>query len=209
MRSEALDIVIESKGTAIWLILSGPFHNEQIPNMREKIEGMIEDGSREIVVDMEAVTDVGNGVVPAFLGLLNTIQGKNGRLRFIFRNPVVSRAFAPYRNLFAVYPDAPSLAAGGFLGSVRRRSEMLFKKTGIRISRPVALFLLVVIAGWFISLGFIIHLQNERIHTQEVEIRNLTEWQKKAEKKIQILRERIRPMEQLGLLPDSAEGSDD
>ncbi|MBD3345794.1 MAG: hypothetical protein GF401_12095 [Chitinivibrionales bacterium] len=204
MRSEALDIIIESKGKAVWLILSGPFHNEQVPNMREKIGGLVQDGNREIVVDMEQVTDVGSQVVPAFLDLLNMIQGKNGALQFIFKNETVTKAFAPYKNIFSIYPDAHALAAGGFLGSMRRRSEMLFKKTGVRISLPVALFLLIIIAGWFISLGFIIHLQNERIHQQEIEIRELTHWKKKSEKEIETLRERIKPMEQLGLLPDTS-----
>jgi len=37
MRSEALDITLESRGRALWLFLSGPFHHEQVPGMREKI----------------------------------------------------------------------------------------------------------------------------------------------------------------------------
>ena len=53
MRSEALDITIESRRSAVWLLLSGPFHNEQVPNIREKITGLIDDGNKDIVVDLE------------------------------------------------------------------------------------------------------------------------------------------------------------
>ncbi|MBD3391359.1 MAG: hypothetical protein GF418_04865, partial [Chitinivibrionales bacterium] len=135
MRSEALDITIESRGNTIWLILSGPFHNEQVPNIREKISGIIDDGNRAIVVDLEGITEVNDGVVPMFLGLLNVMKGKGGDLKLVFRNEAVTRAFAPYRHIFSVHPDAQSVAFNGFLSSMRRRAVLLSRKTGIRLSR--------------------------------------------------------------------------
>jgi hypothetical protein len=66
-----------------------------------------------------------------------------------------------------------------------------------------------VLSGWFLSLLFIIHLQNERIQEQQREINLMTQWEEEMNIEIQTLRERLRPMEQLGLLedlpPDSAD----
>ena len=203
MKSEALDITIESRSGTVWLLLSGPFHNEQVPNIREKVTGLIDDGNKEIVVDLENVTEVNDGIVPMFLGLLNVMKGKQGDLKLVFRNPVVTTAFAPYRNLFSVYPDEQSLAFKGFLNTMRRRGMLMSRKTGVRLSRPVAIFMLVVVVGWFLTLAFVIHLQNRRLHAQESEIRTLVEWKQTASLEVEQLRERLRPMEQLGLLRDS------
>jgi anti-anti-sigma regulatory factor len=205
MKSEALDITIVSRGGSIWLILSGPFHNEQVPNIKEKISGLIDDGNRRLVVNMENVSDVADSVAPMFLTLVNLIKGKGGDIKFVFKNEPVSKAFFPYRNLFGIYPDATALNIGGFFGVLRRRKSVLSKKTGVRMSRPVALILLVSLGGWFLSLVFIILLQNQRIRHQEVEVNGLSRWKQQASVEIVRLRERIRPLDQLGILKDSVE----
>jgi hypothetical protein len=61
------------------------------------------------------------------------------------------------------------------------------------------------LAGWFISLAFIIYLQNQRIRQEEREMIALTQWKQKADLDLQNLRERIRPMQQLGILKDTVE----
>jgi anti-anti-sigma regulatory factor len=203
MRSEALDITIESRGRAIWLFLSGPFHGEQVPGMREKISGLIDDGNRQLIIDMENVVDIDESATQMFLSLLNTMRGKGGDIWFIFKNENVTRAFSPYKSIFAIYPDAQSLPSGGFFGLLRRRSRVLSRKTGIRLSLPIALTLLITLFGWILSLVFIIHLQNQRIRTQEAEMRSLAEWNRAAVVEIKDLRERIKPLEQLGVLKDT------
>lgn len=203
MRSEALDITIESRGNAVWLSLAGRFNNEQVPNIKEKIEGLIGDGNRQLVIDMERVTDVGEAVPTMFLEQLSSIRGRGGELRLVFRNPTVSHAFRAYRNIFQIHPNAQSLARGGLLGTLRHQQRVLSRKTGVRLSRPVALFLLFVLCGWFLSLAFIIHLQNRRLQEQEAEIQLLTQWKREAGIEISELRERLLPMEQLGILRDS------
>jgi anti-anti-sigma factor len=203
MRSEALDITIESRGLAIWLFLSGPFHAEQVPGMSEKISGLIDDGNRHLVVNLENVIDIDDSATQMFLALLNSMRGKGGDIWFVFRNENVSRAFTPFRHIFSIYPDAQSLPAGGFLGNLRRRGRVLARKTGIRLSRPVALTLLITLFGWILTLMFIIHLQNQRIRKQETEMRALTEWNRTAAAAIKELHDRMKPLEQLGVLKDS------
>jgi hypothetical protein len=137
-----------------------------------------------------------------FLTVFNDIRGKGGEVRFVFRNQVVTSAFAPYQNLFPIYPDAALVSSGGFLKRLFRR-RLRSKKTGIRISRQLALFFLVVLFGWLLSLFFIIYLQNRRIAEQERELAELTEWKQRSAIELSSLRERIRPLEQLGILRDT------
>jgi len=203
MRSEALDIAIEGRGSSTWLTLSGPFHKEQVPNIRGKFAALLEDGNRLFSVDLEGVIAIDDTVAEMFLTILNEVRGKGGEVRFIFRNPVVSSAFAPYERLFLIYPDAASLANRGFFGRIFSRGSVLSKKTGVRISRQVALFLLFVLCGWFITLAFIIHLQGQRITEQEKTLSELKQSNQRSAIELAKLKERVRPLEQLGVLRDT------
>lgn len=200
MQFDSMDITIEGRNGAIWLILAGPFRKEQIPNMREKFEVLLEDTNRMFVVDLENIITIDDSVVQMFLNLLNTIKGKGGDIKLIFKNDAVSRAFAPYNNIFPVYPDAAALTSGGLLNAIRLRGKFLTKKTGIRISRPIAIFLLIVLCGWFISLLFIIRIQSRYIKKQQTEIHSLSEYNQHTKIELDALKERIKPLEQLGIL---------
>jgi anti-anti-sigma regulatory factor len=210
MKSEALDISIISRSGVVWLYLNGPFHNEQVNSLKDKICGLIDDGNRRLIIDMESVASIDDTVAPMFLSLVNLIKGKGGDIRFIFKNETVSKAFFPFRNLLRIYPDALSLSTGGFFGLLKARGKVLSKKTGVRLSRPIAFILLFTLGGWFISLAFIIRLQSQRIRQQERELTELIQWKQQTSLEIKNLRERIKPMEQLGILkePSGARGNE-
>lgn len=203
MLSEALDITIESRGDVIWLTLAGPFNKEQVPNIRMKIEGFIRDGHREIVVDLEGVNVIHESVAPMFLSALNLIKGKHGDIKLVFKNEPVTNAFSSYKNFFSIYPDVNSVTSTGLFHSIRRRGLTLTKKTGIRLSVPVAIILLIILTGWFISLGIIINMQRKQVSAQQSEIRKMKQWKEKTSLELNELRSRIKPMKQLGLILDS------
>ena len=77
----------------------------------------------------------------------------------------------------------------------------------MRLSRPVALVLLITSFGWFISLAFIVFLQYQRIREQERDLTALVQWKQQAALEIKSLHERIKPMEQLGLLKEQPSGT--
>lgn len=205
MLSETIDIVIESRNHAVWITLSGPFHKQLIPGMREKFFTLIQDGNRAFVVNLQEVTSIDDSVVKMFLQLLNTISGKGGELKFIFKNETVTRAFSPFSHLFSIYPDPDSLNGKTFINALKRRGVILSRKTGIRLSRPVAIFLLTILCGFFFSLLYIINLQNRYIKDQQSEIHKLAQWKHKSSIEIAKLKERIGPLEQLGILRDTTE----
>lgn len=203
MRSEALDIVIENRSGTIWIKLSGPFNQEQAPNMREKFNALMDDGNRFFIIDLENIVSMDDSIMQLFLQFLNNIKTKGGELKFIFKNEIVSKAFSPYFHLFQIFPDASSNFSGGFFDSIRRTHRLLTRRTGIRISRPLAIFLIVVLCGWFLSLLFIIHLQNKRVNEQEAELHDLHQWKQHSIIELSNLKDRIRPYEQLGILKDT------
>jgi anti-anti-sigma regulatory factor len=207
--SESLDIRLENRGGSIWLTLSGEFHDEQAPVLHEKLLALVNDGCRSFIVDMEGVTAVGDGVAHMFLALLNTMKSKDGGLRFVFKNDAMCRAFQPYFNLFSIFPDADSLSRGStILEFLKRSGKALTRKTGFRISRPVALFGLVVLCGWFLTLLYIINMQNQRIEQQRAEMEELSLWKVSAERDMEKMRERLKPLEQLGIIKDAPKKKD-
>ncbi len=206
MRFDSLDITIEGRDDVVWIKFSGLFCKEQIPHIREKFSVLLEDGNRLFIVDLENVTGIEDSAVQMFLQLLNIIKAKNGELKLIFKNEAVWKVFSQFSNLIPIFPDASALKSGGFLASLKRRSEVLSRKTGIRISRPVAIFLLTVLCGWFLTLIFTIYLQNRHIKDQQEELLELTQWKQHSIIEINSLSERIKPLEQLGILRDTIPG---
>jgi anti-anti-sigma regulatory factor len=206
IRSESLDIQLETRGNSVWLTLSGEFHDEQASELREKFLPLVNDGCRSFIVDMEGITMIGDGVAPMFLALQSTLKGKDGDLKFIFKNDVVCKAFLPYFNLFSIFPDADSLSKGStILDFLKRSGKALTRKTGFRISRPVALFGLFVLCGWFLTLLYILNMQNQRIQQQHNELLEMGQWKAAAEIDLEKMRDRLRPLEQLGIIKDTTD----
>ena len=203
MRFETLDIIIEGRNDTVFLFLSGAFHKELIPQMREKFAVLLQDGNRRFMVNMENVTYIDESVVQMFLQILNSVKAKGGELGLIFKNETLTRAFAPFLNLIPVYPDDSTAAPAGLLATLRRRGVLLSRKTGVRLSLPVAIFVLIVLCGWFATLLFIIRLQNRHLKEQQQELYELTTYKQHAIIEINRMQERLRPMEQLGILKDT------
>jgi anti-anti-sigma regulatory factor len=203
MKSESLDIVIQRKGNATWMYLSGAFHAEEIPNIHSKIGKLLADGNDLIILHMDEVHKIDVQVVHAFLSLLNAVREKGGDLKFVFKNASVWTVFAPYRMIFPIYPDEKSVHRSGLFGKLRKRGKTLTRKTGLRISVSLAVFILVILFGWFTTLAVIINMQHQRIENQLDRIHELRQWKQKTQIEIQELKDRLKPLKDLGLVPDS------
>ena len=128
-------------------------------------------------------------------------------MKLIYRNEAICRAFLPYFNLFTIFPDAESLSRqNAVLGFLKKRGKALTKKTGFRISRTVAVFGLIVLCGWFLTLMYIINMQNQRIQVQQAELQELGLWKVTAEIDMERMKERLLPLEQLGIIKDEPKG---
>jgi len=203
IRSESLDIQLENRNGVVWMTLSGEFHDEEAPALRDKFLPLVNDGCRAFIVDMEGITAIGDAVAPMFLSVQSMLKGKDGDIKFIFKNDTVCRAFLPYFNLVAVFPDAESLSKGSvIIDMLKRGGKAMTRKTGFRISRSVALFGLIVLTGWFLTLLYIINMQNGRIQQQHTEILEMGQWKAEAEIDLEKMRDRLKPLEQLGIIKE-------
>lgn len=207
MLSEALDITIESREGDLWLILSGLFNKEQIDSIKTKVEGFVSDGNNFIVIDLDGISSIHEDVPKMFLELLNLINGKDGSLKFVFKNSIVAAAFSNYKHIFEIFSDANSFSGNGLMHTMKRQGIILSRKTGIRLSIPVAVFVLFIILMWFLTLGYVIQIQTRQIRKQEQLITGYEEHNKMQQIELEDLKEKLKPLEQLGILKD--EGQDD
>jgi anti-anti-sigma factor len=205
MRSETMDFTIEEYNGALWFHLEGPFTADQIPTFKEKFQTLIDDGNRIFVINLQQITVIDTEVVQLFLHLLNMVKEKRGTFNLVFSNDTVSRVFHPYRNIFSIYPDTTLLRTDGILSVIQKTRRTLLKKTGIRISRQIALLFLLSIFGLIAALLVIISLQSRHIKEQQTELHELLQWETRSRLEIETLRKRLRPLEQLGILRDTTE----
>jgi Zn-dependent protease with chaperone function len=105
-----------------------------------------------------------------------------------------------------IFPDAAALSRWSFVTLLRLLARRMSRKTGVRLSAPVALFILFILVGWFVSLSLVIGWQAQRIRRQQDEIRELTVWREQTLIELQALQERQRLMDQLGIRAGSGPG---
>lgn len=203
MKSEALELQFETWKQNRVLVLRGRFTNEQIPNIRERMEDFLGAGERSFVLDLSEVSELDDAVPAFLLEILNLVRGKEGSLRIIYGTEVVWKALESHRNLFELHADRQSLFSGGILKRLQARGITMSRKTGIRISRPVAMVLLISLSGFLLSLLAIISIQHSQIRSQKSEVAGLRKWRSQTLSRMETLEQRLRPLEDLIRVPDS------
>lgn len=203
MKSEALEIQIEDWNGNTVLFLRGRFNNEQIPNIREKISDLLAGGDRSFIIDLSSVAELDHAVPEFLLEVLNTVRGKEGELRIVYGREEILSLLQKFRNLLELYPERKDLFSGGLMRRLQTRGIVLSRKTGMRISRPVAVLLSFALTGWILFLLTMLLIQNQQVARQKRELAALTEWRAKTLQQIQVLQERLKPLEDLGIVTDS------
>ncbi len=203
MKSEALEIQIEDWNGNTVLKLRGRFNNEQVPNIREKVLDLLAGGDRSFIFDLTAVSELDSGVAEFFLETLNTVRGKEGDVRIVCGRDEILAVLQKFRNLLDINADWKDLSSGGLMRRLQTRGIVLSRKTGIRVSRPVALLLSFALTGWFLFLLTMLLIQNHQITKQKKALAELYEWRQATLQQVRVLQERLKPLEDLGIEADS------
>jgi anti-anti-sigma regulatory factor len=208
MKSQQLDIRLEVFGDNIHVTLSGNFFAEQIPNVRQKFEGFVQEGYHEYIVLLEDVELRSSDVMHFFLEILNTIQGRSAKLILIFQKPTIESFFSSYSNIFQCYSSIDSYQKSGFVNSLKRTGILYSRRTGLRISLPTAILISCLVAGWVLTLFTMIDSQENRLRNQEQKLNKLILSKDELVQRAQSLQKKLAPFQQMGLLKDSIAISD-
>lgn len=203
MRSDQLDIALAERDGEIFVRLGGDLEARHIPAVREKLFSLFEEPGRTYILDLEQVRFLDEGYLNLLVDLLNGVNGREGKLVLLFSKADTWKLFRPFANIFSIYPTYSAWKQSGFLANLRRTGVAYSRKTGIRVSTGVALFLGILIMGWMLTLFTIIRYQEGEIRNREERVLRLEQTGRDYVREITILRRAIGPLRELGLVGDS------
>jgi anti-anti-sigma regulatory factor len=200
MRADLIDVSLEDYGHSVLITLRGTFTSEQIPALREKLGSITGERRRTYLMDLEHCQFRDASYLELFLDLLNQVQGRESRLAFIFSQEENWQFFRRWSNVFEIHASLEDFSRSGLIDALRRRGIAFSKRTGVRLSTGMALFLAIVLAGWILSLVSMVRFQESELRLRERQILQLEDKQRVLIRNLQDLRSAVGPLRDLGLL---------
>ncbi len=101
------DIAVKRVDDAVILRPSGWFIYDVVPTFRAKVEDLLKDGARKMVVDLQGVSFMDSAGVGALVSALTSLRKRGGKLALANLSPEVQRVLEITRllKLFDVYED--------------------------------------------------------------------------------------------------------
>lgn len=203
MISDRIDVQVEDYGEEVLLGLRGKFGPRQMASVREKLEMLVEGPGKIWFFDLEHCSFQGSGYLDLFLDLLNRIKGKGGAMVLLFSNADNYRFFDRLRNVFSIHSSRHSYHHSGLFHRLRQTGVVYSRRTGLRLSPGVAIVLVVLLAGWMLTLFSVLQYQEKEIRSRESRILELENQKRLYSREIYELRSAIGPLRDLGVIVDS------
>lgn len=208
MKSQLLDMKIEFLDGGVRLSFEGIFFIENWPAIQEKLESFAQEGVKQFFCHVEKVEFRNPELLQKILDIHNDFSGRKARLIFIFNNKANIQFFAPYKHILEIYPNYDTFRKQGFVRALRKVGVAYSKKTGVRISPTTATLVILLLAGWVLTLLSMIQSQSDDLESADKELQILLLEQRKLTQEVQELETKLAPLRQLGLLQDSLDQVD-
>lgn len=203
MKADRIDVLVEDYGEEVLLGLRGTFGSRQLASVREKMQMLVDGPGKIWFIDLEHCRFLEAAYLDLFLDLLNRIKGKGGLMVLLFQSPDNLQFFARLRNVFEIHPNREHYHQSGLFRRLRQTGIIYSRRTGLRLSPGVAIVLMVLLAGWMLTLFSIIQYQEKEIRARESRILELENKKREYGREIYELRAAIGPLRDLGVVVDS------
>ncbi|MFA6622839.1 MAG: hypothetical protein WCS54_01890 [Fibrobacteraceae bacterium] len=204
MKADPVDLFVEESGSEVYIRLRGILGVSQLEALREKLYMLIEGPGKLWFVDIEKVQFTDPAYLTLFLDCLNRVRKREGALVLIFANAGNRRFFAPYAQIFEIYPSRDAYRRSGILKRIEHVGVTYRKRTGLRLSPGIAAVLAVLLIGWVLTLLSIIRQQDAEIRTRQARVLELETQKKQFVQEIDDLRAMVGPLRHLGLVDSSS-----
>lgn len=198
MTPDRLDFSLYETSGLLVIAPSGRLDADTGAALRAKVQSLAE-SRRSVVLDLLRVVSISDEAVLQILSLESDLRGAGGELALLVTSDDALARLEPWRNLFQIHPSLASLLATGFQG----RGFKWSRRTGFRLAPPVAITLGAILAGWMATLMILVIWQFRMLQTEGGELEKLRGEEAKARQQIAAFRERLKPLEDLGLLDES------
>ena len=203
MKSDLIDIQVESRGNDVELSLSGSLGVVQLPQVKEKLNMLVDGPGCFFFLNLQNAHFTSELYLDVFLELLNRVKAQKSALILIFDSDELYDYFSRYVNIFEIYENRNAYKKSGMKKQLQQIGLHFGLRSGITVSSGVAVALISLLLGWFITLFVIISSQGHDIADKQAQIIALQNQKERYIKEIDKLESSIGPLRKLGVVQDT------
>ena len=203
MKSDLIDIQVESRGNDVELTLSGSLGNAQLSAVREKLDMLVDGPGCFFFLNLENAHFTSERYLDIFLELLNSVKSQRSALILIFEKAELYDYFEKYLNIFEIYENRAAYKKSGTKKQLQQIGIHYGLRSGITVSSGVAVAFISLILGWIVTLLIIISTQGYDIADKRAQIIALQNQKERYIREIDKLESSIGPLRKLGVIQDT------
>lgn len=203
MKSDLIDIRVESRDNDVEITLSGSLGFAQLSAVKEKLDMLVDGPGCFFFLNLQNAHFTSEKYLDVFLDLLNRIKAQKATLILIFSNAELYNYFYRFLNIFEIYESRAAYKKSGTKKQLQLIGLHYGMRSGITLSAGVAVAFIALIFGWIITLFVIISTQGRDISDKQAQIIALQNQKERYIKEIDKLESSIGPLRKLGVVQDT------
>jgi anti-anti-sigma regulatory factor len=203
MKSDLIDIQVESRGNDVELTLSGSLGVAQLSALKEKLDMLVDGPGCFFFLNLQNAHFTSDDYLDVFLELLNRVKSQKSTLILIFDSMELYDYFEKYLNIFEVYENRNAYKKSGTKKQLQQIGLYYGLRSGITVSSGVAVAFLSLILGWIVTLLIIISTQGRELSDKQAQIIALQNQKDRYINEIDKLESSIGPLLKLGVVQDT------
>lgn len=203
MKSDLIDIQVESRGNDVEISLSGSLGYAQLSAVKEKLAMLVDGPGCFFFLNLQNAHFTSDRYLDFFLELLNRVKSQKSALILIFDSAELYQYFSKFLNIFEVYENRAAYKKSGTKKQLQQIGIHYGIRSGVTLSPSVALVFLGLIMGWIITLFVIVITQGHDISDKQAQIIALQNQKERYIREIDKLESSIGPLRKLGVVQDT------
>lgn len=203
MKSDLINIQVESRGNDVEISLSGSLGYAQLSAVKEKLAMLVDGPGCFFFLNLQNAHFTSDRYLDFFLELLNRVKSQKSALILIFDSAELYQYFSKFLNIFEVYENRAAYKKSGTKKQLQQIGIHYGIRSGVTLSPSVALVFLGLITGWIITLFVIVITQGHDISDKQAQIIALQNQKERYIREIDKLESSIGPLRKLGVVQDT------
>lgn len=203
MKSDLIDIQVESRGNDVEISLSGSLGYAQFSAVKEKLAMLVDGPGCFFFLNLQNAHFTSNQYIDFFLELLSHVKSQKSSLILIFDSEEQYKYFERFQNIFEIYENRSAYKKSGTRKQLRQIGIHYGTRTGISLSPSVAVCFLALMFGMFVTLFVVVSIQGRDISDKQAQIIALQNQKERYIHEIDKLESSIGPLRKLGVIQDT------
>ncbi|MCF0220963.1 MAG: hypothetical protein HUK19_01580 [Fibrobacter sp.] len=203
MKSDLIDIQVESRGNDVEITLSGSLGFAQFSAVKEKIAMLVDGPGCFFFLNLQNAHFTSNQYMDFFLELLSHVKSQKSSLILIFDSEEQYRYFSRFQNIFEIYENRAAYKKSGTKKQLQQIGIHYATRTGISLSPSIAICFLALMFGILVTLFVIVSIQGHDISDKQAQIIALQNQKERYIHEIDKLESSIGPLRKLGVIQDT------